>query len=100
LVLRCPRRLVAPPIGPVAPACARCSSRLGAGVGRLGGILGPVLGGLPLSAGASLPVVFATFASVAIAGAAVAAVRRGPSDSTDPGEHAALTPGSDRTVLD
>jgi len=71
------------------------------GVGRLGGILGPVLGGLLLSVGASLPVVFATFASVAIAGAAVvAAVRRKPSDSTDRGEPAALTPGSDRTVLD
>lgn len=49
------------------------------GVGRLGGILGPVLGGLLLSAGASLPVVFTTFAAVAIAGAVViSAVRRGP----------------------
>ncbi|WP_232667052.1 MFS transporter [Pseudonocardia sp. TRM90224] len=49
------------------------------GVGRLGGILGPVLGGLLLSAGASLPVVFATFAAVALAGAVViTAVRRRP----------------------
>jgi len=52
------------------------------GVGRLGGILGPVLGGLLLSAGASLPVVFTTFASVAIAGAVVVtALRSKPSDS-------------------
>jgi len=71
------------------------------GVGRLGGILGPVLGGLLLSAGAPLPVVFATFASVAIAGAAVvAAVRRKPSDSIDRREPAVLPPATERTVLD
>ena len=49
------------------------------GIGRFGGILGPVLGGLLVGAGTPLPWIFGTFAAVAIAGALlILAVRRSP----------------------
>ncbi|MBC3193585.1 aromatic acid/H+ symport family MFS transporter [Pseudonocardia sp. C8] len=69
------------------PAHARASA-IGAasGIGRLGAISGPVLGGLLLQAGIAYPWGFFAFAAVAALGAAaVLGVRRADAGATQPG---------------
>jgi AAHS family benzoate transporter-like MFS transporter len=70
-------------VGRTYPASIRATGLGGAaGVGRLGAICGPILGGTMVSAGIAYPWGFYAFAIVAALGAiAVSWVRRGPAES-------------------